>query len=84
MILDKQAGYRRTDGRPSFSLSVLKRVQLRVAPHKSAPRNVVRNGQSRTDSICVVVCSGLTSLSTILQSYHDGVWLRQGAQCSLL
>ena len=23
----------------------------------------------------VVVCSGLTSLSTIFQSYHDGVWL---------
>ena len=33
---------------------------------------------------CVCVYSGLTSLSTILQSYHDGVWLRQGAQCSLL
>ena len=32
----------------------------------------------------VVVCLGLTSLSTIFQSYHDGVWLRQGAQCSLL
>ena len=30
------------------------------------------------------VYSGLTSLSTIFQSYHDGVWLRQGAQCSLL
>ena len=23
------------------------------------------------------VCSGLTSLSTIFQSYHDGVWLRR-------
>ena len=32
----------------------------------------------------VVVCSGLTSLSTIFQSYHDGVWLRQGARCRLL
>ena len=32
----------------------------------------------------VVVCSGLTSISTNFQSYHDGVWLRQGAQCSLL
>ena len=32
----------------------------------------------------VEVCSGLTSLSTILQSYHNGVWLQQGAQCSLL
>ena len=34
--------------------------------------------------IVVVVCSGLTSLSTIFQLYHDGVWLRRGAQCSLL
>ena len=33
---------------------------------------------------CVCVYSGLTSLSTTFQSYHDGVWLRQGAQCSLL
>ena len=32
----------------------------------------------------VCVYSGLTSLSTIFQSYHDGVWLRQGAKCSLL
>ena len=32
----------------------------------------------------VVVCSGLTSLSTIFQSYDNGVWLRQGNQCSLL
>ena len=32
----------------------------------------------------VVVCSGVTSLSTIFQSYHDGVWLRHGGQCSLL
>ena len=31
----------------------------------------------------VVVCSGLTSLSTIFHSYYDGVWLQQGAQCSL-
>ena len=35
-------------------------------------------------SVCVCVYSGLTSLSAIFQSYHDGVWLRQGAQCSLL
>ena len=34
--------------------------------------------------VAVVVCSGLTSLSTIFQSYHDGVWLRQEAQCSRL
>ena len=27
---------------------------------------------------------GLTSLSTIFQSYRDGVWMWQGAQCSLL
>ena len=45
------------------------------------------NGQYNERIPCVVVvvvCSGLTSLSTIFQSYHDGVWLRQGAQCSLL
>ena len=35
-------------------------------------------------SVCVCAYSGLTSLSTYFQSYHDGVWLRQGAQCSLL
>ena len=34
--------------------------------------------------VVVVVCSSLTSLSTNFQSYHDGVWLRQGAQSSLL
>ena len=28
--------------------------------------------------VVVVVVSGLKSLSTIFQSYHDGVWLRQG------
>ena len=33
---------------------------------------------------CLSVYSGLTSLSAIFQSYHDGVWLRQEAQCSLL
>ena len=32
----------------------------------------------------IIVCSDLTLLSTIFQSYHDAVWLRQGAQCSLL
>ena len=43
------------------------------------------NDQYNAHIPCVViVCSGLTSLSTIFQSYHDGVWLRQGAQCSLL
>ena len=26
---------------------------------------------------------GLTPLSTIFQSYHDGVWLLQEAQCGL-
>ena len=30
----------------------------------------------------VVVSSDLTSLSTIFQLYHNGDWLRQGAQCS--
>ena len=30
------------------------------------------------------VSSGLTPLSTVFQSYHDGVWLLQGAQCDLV
>ena len=30
--------------------------------------------------IVVVVVSGLTSLSTMFQSYHDGVCLRQGRE----
>ena len=30
------------------------------------------------------VYSGLTPLLTVFQSYHDGVWLLQGAQCGLL
>ena len=30
------------------------------------------------------VSSGLTPLSTVFQSYHDGVWLLQGAQCGLV
>ena len=34
--------------------------------------------------VVVVVCSGLTSLLTIFQSDHDGVWWWQGVQCSFL
>ena len=34
--------------------------------------------------VYLFVCSGLTTLSTIFQSHHNGVWLRLGAQCSLL
>ena len=30
------------------------------------------------------VYSSLTPLSTVFQSYHDGVWLLQGAQCGLV
>ena len=41
-----------------------------------------KNKQQKKMSVCLY--SGLTSLSTIFQSYHDGVWLRQGAKCSLL
>ena len=29
------------------------------------------------------VYSGLMPLSSVFQSYHDGVWLQQGAQCGL-
>ena len=38
--------------------------------------------KSNKTGIHVVGCSG--SLSTTFQSYRGGVWLRQGAQCSLL
>ena len=34
--------------------------------------------------LLLLFCSALMSLSIIFQSYHDGVWLRQEAQCSLL
>ena len=34
---------------------------------------------NRKNNIVVVVCSCLTSLSTIFQTYHDVVWLRHGA-----
>ena len=50
----------------------------------SAPGLYDENDQYSEHIPCVVVYSGLTSLSKFFQSYHDGVWLRQGAQCSLL
>ena len=40
--------------------------------------------QNTCTYVCLFVCLGLTSLSAIFQSYQDGAWLRQGAQCSLL
>ena len=30
------------------------------------------------------VYSGLTPLSTVFQSYHEGIWLLQGAECGLV
>ena len=36
---------------------------------------------SRLICLSLFICSGLTSLSTI---FHDSVWMRQGAQCSVL
>ena len=50
-----------------------------VATTTSAFINNIQN-----NNVVVVVCSGLTSLSIIFQSYHDSLWLRQGAQCSLV
>ena len=48
-------------------------------------KNRYQNPESDYDClVCMCVYSGLTSLSTIFQSYHDGFWLRQGAKCSLL
>ena len=37
----------------------------------------------RNASLKCVYC-GLTPLLTVFQSYHDGVWLLQGAQCGLV
>ena len=59
-----------------------------VEPHSSNFRAIttnfwgVRIFRKFTVNI-IVVCSGLTLLSTNFQSYQDGVWLRQGAQCWL-
>ena len=39
-----------------------------------------RKLESLVRKIVVVVVSGLTSLTTIFQSYHDGVWLRKGRE----
>ena len=59
----------------------------RAAAHLKNPSGQVckTTETKRRYTVCVCVCvyTGLTSLSTIFQSYHDGVWLRQGAQCSL-
>ena len=61
-----------------------------VEPHSSNFRVIttnvwgVRIFKKLTVIQKMVGCSGLTSLSTIFQSYHDGVWLQQGAQSSLL
>ena len=59
---------------------------LKHADQTSASGLYEENDQYNAFIPCVVavVCSGLTSLSIIFQSYHDGVWLRLGAQCSLL
>ena len=53
----------------SASLACAKNITVRV-----------RTLQADLQKFFIVVCSGFTSLSTIFQSYYDGVWLRQGAQ----
>ena len=52
----------------------------------SASGLYVENDQYNEHIPCVVVvvCSDLTTFSTIFQSYHDGVWLRQEGKYSLL
>ena len=54
-------------------------VQLKYDKFVTNQREPEKNIESQISVQKVIVCSGLTSLSTILQSYHDGVWLRQGA-----
>ena len=76
-IKEPQQKYRRLSHDPE-ALSWTKHVD-----QTSASGLYNENDQNNEHITCVVVvvCSGLTSISTSFQSYHDGVWLRQGAQC---
>ena len=68
----------------------LRKVLGQIGSKLWFPRNALSPfTQTKCDTRCdnaiiVVVCSSLTSLSTIFQSYHDGVWLRQGVHWLLL
>ena len=46
----------------------------------------IRRAILSSDRSCYIClfCSDFTSLSVIFQPYPDGVWMQQGAQCSLL
>ena len=55
-------------------------------PHRTTVQYVQEEPQSKMTPggfVCLFY-SGFTSLSTIFQSYRDGVWMWQGAQCSLV
>ena len=56
-------------------------------PKLASPTQETYTSAAFSLSVCLFFCLidlGLTSLSTIFQSYRDGVWMWQGAQCSLL
>ena len=46
--------------------------------------NLIANKRIHSVRIVCVCVFRFNVASTIFQSYHDGGWLRQGAQCSLL
>ena len=71
---------------------------MNINPRSEQTERLSKNGHSQTNtlewshgtntasafSVCCLFYSGFTSLSTIFQSYRDGVWMWQGAQCSFL
>ena len=74
---------------------VLKTKMTKTSIQRKLWRNFIQRGlmvpifiHSRSllfegNALLKCVYFGLTPLSTVFQSYHDGVWLLQGAQCGL-
>ena len=68
---------------PAHALSLIRIFTRRILDSQGC--KVFSRGERRIWSDCACLFDlGLTSLSTIFQSYRDGVWMWQGAQCSLL
>ena len=68
----------------NFSFADLAKRMIKIK-WASAQQNLQYDlcNQWRLRSACLFYL-GFTSLSIIFQSYHDSVWMWQGAQCSLL
>ena len=80
----------RKKGKPicrfGFPLPPFPRTMLLYPLEEEVEKYKKKYSELQKACVCVCVCvySGLMSFSTIFQSCHDGVWLQQGAQCSLL